>query len=114
MCVCVCEIGQDQDLSNEGIAIVTMFKGAMGEYLVNEGSISHSSFRFIFMNVLFVLWMIFGAIVLLNLLIALMAKSFDTIHEHTNQEVTYAVVNLAYELDKGDMCVFFFFFFFLF
>ena len=30
-----------------------------------------------------------------------MAKTFDDIHEHNNQEVSFAVVSMAYELDGG-------------
>ena len=89
-----------------GESFRAVFKAALGEYpefdLVNpDPNDSSGDFRFFLMNALMVIWMVIGTIVLLNLLIALMAKSFDDIHQQNSEEVAYARVSRSYELDSG-------------
>ena len=45
--------------------------------------------------------MTLGAIILLNLLIALMSKAFDHIHEKNNQQVQFIQVERIYDIDRS-------------
>ena len=57
-------------------------------------------FYALFAYLVILAYMVIGAIVLLNLLIAMMAKTFDSIDAETKQQITFARFRLAIELDE--------------
>eukprot|EP01084_Bolivina_argentea_P250628 420016_1 len=79
---------------------LTTFKAALGEYPSGDIDSNVSEIRMLIINSIIIYWMVVAAIVLLNLLIALMSKSFDNIYDKNNQQVQFAVVMRSYALDN--------------
>jgi len=52
-------------------------------------------------QILLVLWMVLGSIVLLNLLIAMMTKTYEALESQSKAEVTFQRVQMAFEYDKS-------------
>eukprot|EP01084_Bolivina_argentea_P217496 369235_1 len=82
------------------MSTITTWRALLGEWPVVDVDHLVSAPRFHIINVLLVYWMMIGAIVLLNLLIALMAKTFDEIHEKNAQQVQFIQIERIYNLDE--------------
>lgn len=91
--------GDTPQYINWWFSLMTTWRALLGEWPVIEIDDLTSPSRFNVINLLLIYWMMIGAIVLLNLLIALMAKTFDDIHEQNNQQVQFLQVQRIYGLD---------------
>ncbi len=78
--------GDTPQYGDTWITMITTWRALLGEWPVVEIENLTSEIRFA------IYWMMIGAIVVLNLLIALMAKTFDDIHEQNNQQVQFIQV----------------------
>ena len=86
--------------------VLTIFRASIGEYpMLDEIGYNDQNgdlnVRYIMINILSVTWMLVGTILLLNLLIALMAKTFDDLSELNNQQVIFSMTQRAYDLDAS-------------
>eukprot|EP01084_Bolivina_argentea_P019597 36423_1 len=91
--------GDTPQYTDAWISLITTWRALLGEWPVVEIDSLTSEVRHAIINALLIYWMMIGAIVLLNLLIALMAKTFDDIHEQNNQQVQFIQVKRIYGLD---------------
>ena len=92
--------GDTPQYSDFWLSLITTWRALLGEWPVIDIESVISPFRYNIINIILIYWMMIGAIVLLNLLIALMAKTFDDIHEQNNQQVQFLQVQRAYGLDS--------------
>eukprot|EP01084_Bolivina_argentea_P072783 132131_1 len=88
------------EFQTPGIASVTLFRALLGDFefdnladLQHDGNVSAGILYFGYGIML--LYLVIGSLVLLNLLIAMMAKTFDTIEEDTTSAIIFARYQLA-------------------
>jgi len=86
------------------LSAITTWRALLGEWPAVDLQGTVSEARFNLVNILNVYWMLFAAIILLNLLIALMTKSFDDLHEKNAMQVQFLQIQRIYGLDRT-ICV---------
>eukprot|EP01083_Nonionella_stella_P098541 277150_1 len=83
-------------------AFLTLFRASQGDFDWDQfaDTTDVNPAFLLFAYVIISIYMIIAAIVLLNLLIAMMAKTFDSINEETISQIIFARFELAVELNR--------------
>ena len=89
-----------EGFSGPVIAMITLFRALLGDFDFDnlaEANVSSGILYFGYGIVIF--YLIIGSLILLNLLIAMMAKTFDAIEEDTTAAIIYSRFELALDRD---------------
>eukprot|EP01083_Nonionella_stella_P180070 641139_1 len=90
-----------EEFANPGLSSITLFRALLGDFEfenLQEAEVSDTIKYFGFGVML--LYLVIGSLILLNLLIAMMAKTFDTIGEDTTAAIIFARFELAIDRDQ--------------
>merc|ERR1712228_181650 len=83
-------------------AFLTLFRASQGDFDWENYEETQANPAFLLFGYIVIsIYMIIAAIVLLNLLIAMMAKTFDSINETTISQIIFARFELALELNRA-------------
>eukprot|EP01084_Bolivina_argentea_P293902 505593_1 len=92
------------EFHNPITAGITLFRALLGdldfEATIKEDDETTNEALIYWGFFLMLLYLVIGSLVLLNLLVAIMAKTFDTIEETTRQSITFAKFKLAMNKDR--------------
>ena len=90
------------DFESPAIACITLFRALLGDFDFDnlaDANVSEGILYFGYGIVIF--YLVIGSLVLLNLLIAMMAKTFDTIEEDTTAAIIFSRFQLALDRDTS-------------
>ena len=80
----------------------TLFRAVLGDFDFGnfEDDGDHDIYLVNFGRIIMIIYLIIGSLILLNLLIALMATTYETVSEHNVSSIVFARFQLAIEMDR--------------